>query len=152
MSGIYYITYFLFAPISLKPLEYSLSSTLGIFSFITALGAWLKYAAFGNYEMTFWAFVIIGIGQLCVLAAPIYISEMWFPIEEKTVAISIGTYCNFLGMNFAILFVALLFDNIDDVNKGMDIMNLTFAIMSTIAHVLCIIYVKDDPIQPLENL
>lgn len=152
MSGIYYITYFLFAPISLKPLEHSLSSTLGIFSFITALGAWFKYAAFGNYEMTFWAFVIIGIGQLCVLAAPIYISEMWFPIEEKTVAISIGTYCNFLGMNFAILFVALLFDNIDDVNKGMDIMNLTFAIMSTIAHVLCIIYVKDDPIQPLENL
>ncbi|CAD8061428.1 unnamed protein product [Paramecium sonneborni] len=147
----YYITYFLFAPFSIKPLDMRLDLTLFLASFLTSLGQWIIYLAHQNYALAIIGFVLIGIGQIFILAAPAYISDRWFPVHERTVSTCLGSFLNLVGLNFSIFYSSITFEELseaDDIIKEIDYMNLLYSIMNTVAFIMCLLMIKNKPPSP----
>lgn len=81
MSNVYYITYISFGMLAIKPLRKRLDISLMFASFLTLIGvekcdifnvgSWVKYFAFTNYYFALAGYVMIGLGQIFILAAPV---------------------------------------------------------------------------------
>ncbi|KAM3143426.1 hypothetical protein pb186bvf_004487 [Paramecium bursaria] len=149
-SNCYYMTYFFLAPLGILPLEKRLDFAIMGGSLITVIGEWMKYFAFQNYYYALISYIILGIGQIFILAAPAYISDKWFPQHERTIATSIGTFMNYFGLNFAIMFAAVYFNDIesDQIVERINFMNIIFALINTCAFVLCLLFVRNEPPTP----
>ena len=103
-------------------------------------------------------FLLIGIGQIFILAAPacknhlqLDISEKWFPMHERTISTCLGSFLNLVGLNFSIFYASITFEEItdfDDIKKEINFMNLLYSIMNTIAFVMCITMIKNEPPTP----
>ncbi|CAD8044623.1 unnamed protein product [Paramecium primaurelia] len=148
----YYITYFLLAPFSIKPLDIRLDYSLFFAAFLTSLGQWTIYFAHQNYAIAMIGFVLIGIGQIFILAAPAYISDRWFPVHERTVSTCLGSFLNLLGLNFSIFYSSITFEELsgqlDNIIKEIDFMNLIYSIMNTVAFVMCLLMIQNKPPSP----
>ncbi|CAD8132915.1 unnamed protein product [Paramecium octaurelia] len=148
----YYITYFLLAPFSIKPMDIRLDYSLFLAAFLTSSGQWTIYLAHQNYAIAMIGFVLIGIGQIFILAAPAYISDRWFPVHERTVSTCLGSFLNLVGLNFSIFYSSITFEELsnkqDEIIKEIDFMNLLYSIMNTVAFVLCLLMIKNKPLSP----
>lgn len=71
---------------------------------MTACSYWLQYFSLGNVVIGkhFIIVVIAGlvlnsIAQLLLLPSPLYLAEVWFPLEKRSFVIGMGFYSNLLG-------------------------------------------------------
>jgi FLVCR family MFS transporter 7 len=81
-------------------------NTILVAAFLTALGALLRYigaisfnsvGAAGSYAIIFIGQSLAAIAQPMLLNFPPALSSIWFPINERDVATTIGSMCNPIG-------------------------------------------------------
>lgn len=57
-----------------------------------------------------------------------------------------------MGMNFALIYTSIKFDrplvNIEEIKYEIDQMNYIFAIMSSCAFILCLLFIRNNPPTP----
>ncbi|CAD8053475.1 unnamed protein product [Paramecium sonneborni] len=150
-SNCYYITYVAFCLLSIRPLEKRLDLSLFLAAFLSALGSWFIYIAEQTYSFALLGFILIGMGQIFILAAPAYISERWFPMHERNISTSLGSFFSLVGLNFSIVYASITFQNVTDQDEIMyeiDLMNLLFAIFTTMAFLFCVIMIRNKPANP----
>ncbi|CAD8132917.1 unnamed protein product [Paramecium octaurelia] len=150
-SNCYYITYVVFCPFTIRPLEKRLDLSLFLAAFVTTLGQWFIYIAQQTYSFALVGFILIGMGQIFILAAPAYISDRWFPMHERTVSTSLGSFFNLVGLNFSIVYASITFQNVTDHNEivdQIDFMNLLFAIFTSLAFIFCVTMIRNKPATP----
>lgn len=70
-----------------------------------------------------------------------YLAERWFPLHQRSVAISLSFYSNLLGFSFGAIFTTLYITNEERIMKEM----LIIALISTFCFILAIIMVKNKP-------
>ncbi|CAD8144557.1 unnamed protein product [Paramecium pentaurelia] len=158
-SNCYYLTYFAVCPFTIKPLEKRLDLSLMFASLITMLGKmlkirigqWIIYICKQQYSIALIGFIMIGLGQTFTLAAPAFISDRWFPIEERTLSTSLGSFFNLVGLNFSIVYASVSFKNTYDqyeIKNKIDQMNLLFSILSTCSLLFCVLMIRNKPQSP----
>lgn len=76
---------------------------------LTAGGALLRLAAPGSYGWILLGQFLIAVGQPLVLNATTKIASRYFPLTERTAAISVASAAQFVGILVAALTVGPLF-------------------------------------------
>ena len=91
---------------------------------LNTIGGWVRYASGHNYSGALFGQYLAAAAQNVVLFVPvckiffslkkvihnfaIVISERWFPVNERTWAVTIGTLANLFGWGFGFLFPTLI--------------------------------------------
>ncbi|CAD8144662.1 unnamed protein product [Paramecium octaurelia] len=158
-SNCYYLSYFAVCPFTIKPLEKRLDISLIFASLISMIGQWMIYICKQQYSVALIGFILIGLGQTFTLAAPacnkqqkvLVISDRWFPIEERTLSTSLGSFFNLVGLNFSIVYASLSFKNTYDyegIQNKIEQMNLLFSILATCSLMFCVLLIRNKPQSP----
>jgi len=57
--------------------------------------------------------IFAALAQSFELPSPAYISEVWFPTNQKTIAVAIGYFMCYSGYGFGFIFPTLFITNMD---------------------------------------
>jgi len=78
------------------------------------------------------------------------IAQRWFPVEERTIAVTIGTYSNYVGWAVGLLLPALMMNRTNDATIGnsMNTIFLTEAIILCLPLIPGFFIIRDNPEHP----
>lgn len=74
-------------------------------------------------------------------------------MHERTLSTCLGSFLNLVGLNFSIFYASITFEEIkkdqeDEIIKEIDFMNLLYSIMNTVAFVMCLLMIRNEPPTP----
>ena len=93
-------------------------------------------------------FILLSFGQSILLPMSPYLAERWFPLQQRSIAISICFYSNLLGFAFGAIFTTVYItqpSNIPD-------QNLILAIITTTLFILTGTTIKNHPKKALQKI
>jgi FLVCR family feline leukemia virus subgroup C receptor-related protein len=73
-------------------------------------------------------------------------------MHERTLSTCLGSFLNLVGLNFSIFYASITFEELanqlDEIIKEIDYMNLLYSIMNTIAFIMCLLMIRNEPPTP----
>jgi MFS family permease len=85
--------------------------------------------------------VLSSFGQAILLPLSAYLAERWFPLEQRSIAISLSFYSNLLGFASGAIYTTLFVTSVDRVMRQMFVV----AVVSTFCFVVAVVLVKNKP-------
>jgi predicted MFS family arabinose efflux permease len=110
LAGIFPLLYVILALPAGRWLDLRFRRALSVGALLTAAGALLRLAGPGSYSWILLGQFVIASGQPLVLNSITKVAARYFPAEERTVAISLGSVALFIGILAAVLAGGPLYD------------------------------------------
>ena len=110
LAGIFPLVYVILALPAGRWLDLRFGRALCVGALLTAAGALLRLAGPGSYSWILLGQFVIASGQPLVLNSMTKVAARYFPAQERTVAISLGSVALFIGILAAVLADGPLYD------------------------------------------
>eukprot|EP00743_Colponemidia_sp_Colp-15_P004645 GILK01005006.1.p1 GENE.GILK01005006.1~~GILK01005006.1.p1 ORF type:complete len:457 (-),score=72.14 GILK01005006.1:248-1618(-) len=121
-------------------------------SILTAIGAWVRYAGQPgesySYGVVFLGQALAGIGQPFLLAAPPKVASNWFKPQQRTIATTIASVANPLGVALGFVLPTIFVPDSSNLRSDIGSLLLAEAILCVVAAVLVVFAFKDKPPTP----
>jgi MFS family permease len=115
----------------------------GIGAILAAIFGFLRFFAYEDYMLVLLYQIGIGIGQPFILNAVTKLSANWFPKTERTTATGLALISQFVGIALGLFITPMLVPG-----DSLLPMLLIYGILSIVAGVVFLIFVKDKPPTP----
>ena len=115
----------------------------GIGAILAAIFGFLRFFAYEDYMLVLLYQIGIGIGQPFILNAVTKLSANWFPKTERTTATGLALISQFVGIALGLFITPMLVPG-----DSLLPMLLIYGILSIVAGVIFIVFVKDKPPTP----
>jgi MFS family permease len=122
---------------------YGIRTGIGIGAVFTGLFGLLRGVVSANYGLLLTAQIGIAIGQPFLLNAITKVAARWFPIEERATASGLGTLASYIGVLAGMIVTPWLVNG-----PGIPTMLYIYGILSLIAAVVFIVFVRERPPVP----
>ncbi len=122
--------------------KYGLKWGTGIGVILTGVFGLLRAFA-PNFALLAVAQIMIGVGQPFLLNSFTKVAINWFSEGEKTTATGIGTMAVLIGIVLGMFVSPMLF-----FDQGLEYLLMVYGILSFVAMILYLLFVKDQPDQP----
>jgi MFS family permease len=119
---------------------YGIRIGVGIGALLTGVFGLTRAFAGTNFNLLLVSQIGIAIGQPFLLNAITKLSARWFPIQERAIASGLGTLSMYIGILGGMIITPFL-----TLNSGIGGMLYSYGILSVIAAVVFILFVKEGP-------
>eukprot|EP01114_Cavostelium_apophysatum_P015978 TRINITY_DN4470_c0_g1_i2.p1 TRINITY_DN4470_c0_g1~~TRINITY_DN4470_c0_g1_i2.p1 ORF type:complete len:481 (+),score=61.94 TRINITY_DN4470_c0_g1_i2:51-1493(+) len=142
LSLVFMIAYVPFVFVASYALDHrGLRFGLLIGAFLTALGTWIRCVGKWNFYATFVGQTLCAIGQPFILNAPPKLAQNWFPDNQRTIATTISSVANPIGVGLGFLLPPLIVTEPSDI----PVMLVAEAGLATAILLICSALLKDKP-------
>ena len=117
-------------------------------SFVSAVGAFVRYFASAHYGISLFGQCLAAISQPFLTNIPPKISAAWFPSSERDVATVIGSMANPVGIAIGTILPVVFVTESDTQVKGMSTLLLIEAFLTTIGAIVAAVFIKSRPCVP----
>jgi MFS family permease len=138
-------------PASLIIDKYGLRVGVCFGAVLTGIFGLMKGLAGNSYTMVVIAQVGLAVAQPFIINAATKLAGVWFPIRERATAVGIATLSQFLGIILVMILTPMMVTKAPDGSYLFASVLMTYGIISALAAVLLLVFLRDKPPLPPEK-